>query len=76
MQIDRTGVHTSHCCPKCGCKYGDDDCPVVLGTHEAKFECESCTWFKEELRASFASMTIEELSDTVTYLQNLIKNHE
>lgn len=72
MTIDRTGVHTSHCCPKCGCKYGDKDCPVVLGTHKAKYECESCQYFKEDLRRSLALMTSEELSEIAIYLDDLI----
>lgn len=25
------GVHEHHCCKNHGCKYGDSDCPVVLG---------------------------------------------
>jgi len=36
------GVHTSHCCVRHGCKYGDEDCPVVLGTHKQKYDCEDC----------------------------------
>lgn len=24
-------VHERHCCPRHGCKYGDDDCPVEKG---------------------------------------------
>ena len=40
---DRWGVHESHCCPKHGCKYGDADCPVVLGlTDKHKENCEDC----------------------------------
>jgi hypothetical protein len=35
-------VHTSHCCEKCGCKYGDPDCPVENGTAEQEFACEEC----------------------------------
>lgn len=36
-------VHDSHCCPDHGCKYGDEDCPVMLGL-EPGIECESCEW--------------------------------
>lgn len=36
-------VHDSHCCPTHGCKYGDEDCPVVLG-HEPGINCEMCEW--------------------------------
>ena len=42
---DRWGVHESHCCPKHGCKYGDDWCPVVLGlTNEHSTHCEMCEY--------------------------------
>jgi hypothetical protein len=34
-------VHDSHCCPDHGCKYGDEDCPVVLGKELGVF-CEMC----------------------------------
>lgn len=49
---DDSGVHVGHCCSKHGCKYGDDDCAVVVGTHEQAYACESCepVWFlKEEI---------------------------
>lgn len=36
-------VHDSHCCPEHGCKYGDEDCPVVLGK-EIGMYCEMCEW--------------------------------
>ena len=35
-------VHDAHCCKKHGCKYGDDDCPVVLGIEPGVRECEYC----------------------------------
>ena len=34
-------VHGSHCCSLHGCKYGDPDCPVVLGS-ESGIICEEC----------------------------------
>lgn len=34
-------VHDAHCCPTHGCKYGDDDCPVVVG-RERGVPCEEC----------------------------------
>ena len=58
MPVDKTGVHAAHCCQKCGCKYGDSDCPVELGTVEAKHECEWCEIEKEDLRKSFARMNL------------------
>lgn len=36
-------VHDSHCCPEHGCKYGDDDCPVVLGKERGIY-CDSCEY--------------------------------
>ena len=32
----------SHCCEKHGCKYGHEDCPVVLGEVEQDHPCEAC----------------------------------
>lgn len=34
-------VHAAHCCSVHGCKYGDDDCPVVSG-EEWGIYCEQC----------------------------------
>lgn len=36
------GVHEHHCCSKHGCKYGNDDCPVVLGQVKQVYRCEDC----------------------------------
>jgi hypothetical protein len=44
------GVHTSHCCAKHGCKYGNAECPVVLGTHKQEFPCEDCEMEAEQLK--------------------------
>ena len=43
MARDNVGTHVSHCCAQHGCKYGDEDCPVVAKTHEQTQACESCT---------------------------------
>lgn len=43
----RPGVHETHCCPKHGCKYGADDCPVTLGLHTGNPGCELCSDFLE-----------------------------
>lgn len=34
-------VHDSHCCKKHGCKYGDNNCPVVYGDEQGIY-CECC----------------------------------
>jgi hypothetical protein len=44
------GVHTSHCCTPHGCKYGEADCPVVLGTHKQEYLCEECTDTTDDIR--------------------------
>jgi hypothetical protein len=35
-------VHAAHCCSIHGCKYNDENCPVVLGTTEQRFPCIDC----------------------------------
>ncbi len=39
-------VHTEHCCavPGHGCKYGDENCPVVTGRKPQSFVCETCMY--------------------------------
>lgn len=36
------GVHEHHCCMEHGCKYGTEDCPVILGETQQLYRCESC----------------------------------
>jgi hypothetical protein len=40
-------VHTEHCCVYHGCKYRDDDCPVVRQTKKQSLPCESCYYDSE-----------------------------
>ncbi len=35
-------THAAHCCVIHGCKYGDDDCPVVNKKILQKYLCEEC----------------------------------
>lgn len=42
MDKSKWGVHETHCCLKHGCKYGDGDCPVVLGQIKQMYRCEDC----------------------------------
>jgi hypothetical protein len=39
---NKIGVHATHCCKQHGCKYGDEDCPVVLGEVKQVYPCEEC----------------------------------
>lgn len=42
MEVDHVGVHRTHCCVIHGCKYGDEDCPVVLKEVKQEYLCEDC----------------------------------
>jgi len=42
MDAREIGVHKAHCCVKHGCKYGDDNCPVVVGKIVQNFPCWEC----------------------------------
>lgn len=49
--LKELGIHREHCCPKYGCKYGDRDCPVVLGIVYPEYECDDEKWsFKNAVR--------------------------
>lgn len=49
MEKEKWGVHEGHCCVIHGCKYGDEDCPVLLRKTKQDYTCESCGYdgFKE-----------------------------
>lgn len=42
MDRSKWGVHIAHCCKFHGCKYGDEDCPVVDGLAEQAYLCMDC----------------------------------
>lgn len=42
-------VHTEHCCPQCGCKYGDENCPVVKQVAKPSHKCLDCEEEKKNL---------------------------
>jgi len=39
---DNKCVHTEHCCKEHGCKYREDNCPVVRGVKNQSYLCEEC----------------------------------
>lgn len=43
---EQWGVHINHCCSDCGCKYGDDDCPVELDLIKQNYFCADCYEFE------------------------------
>ena len=60
--IGHIGVHAAHCCKWHGCKYGDDDCPVVNGEVEQEYPCECCDWdLKDEEWLKKKLIRIEEI---------------
>lgn len=38
---DDLGVHAAHCCAEHGCRYGEDDCPVVAGRVKQDGPCDA-----------------------------------
>lgn len=49
----------SHCCVKHGCKYGHDDCPVVLGEEEQEHPCEDCDVDRMEAGAKAGQIVMD-----------------
>ena len=66
------GVHATHCCPEHGCKYCDDDCPVVNGKI-AGIVCESCMLEEEDLKRLLSykntheEVAVKHLGDIIGY---------
>jgi hypothetical protein len=54
----KVAVHQGHCCERHGCKYGDTDCPVKLGTYPQAYPCEYCGE-PAALRAEITKLTEE-----------------
>jgi len=61
MNENNYGVHQTHCCLLHGCKYGDDDCPVVSGKVKQDCICFDCE---------------EEGISSIKELQNLIEDNK
>lgn len=68
--FDDTGVHASHCCVRHGCKYGDEDCPVVIGKVAQMYDCEDCEYEKEKF-AQDAGELLQSPENLARYLQKL-----
>lgn len=71
-KVDRIGVHLTHCCVRCGCKYGDPECPVETGMMQPECECWDCEDRKEQLKGELETLTLQELSEFSNYLNHLI----
>ena len=50
MEVDRVGVHVTHCCLRHGCKYSftNKACPVAQGEVKQQYRCEYCDMDWEE----------------------------
>jgi hypothetical protein len=48
MEEEKWGVHIGHCCVHHGCKYMNDDCPVVNMLADQKYPCEYCCEIEEK----------------------------
>lgn len=73
------GVHERHCCPKHGCKYGDEECPVVLGlTEKHNTHCEMCEDEyndPEPLALLMAWRKHESIENTRSYYESWMEEH-
>jgi len=65
-------VHSTHCCKTHGCKYGDENCSVVLGNEEQEYPCEDCNNGTEEY---FNTTYVSRLKRAITYLKEMAENH-
>lgn len=59
------GVHANHCCPECGCKYDDPDCPVVNKIIEPEFACYECEEEQEHLVEALRALSPEEMTEVM-----------
>lgn len=87
-EADPLAVHASHCCKVCGCRYGDETCPVVTGEVEQAFDCEDCeadkrqreeiiSKYEEPLRAYEVLIGVDQGSLNLAKLINIqMKNRE
>jgi hypothetical protein len=71
------GVHIEHCCRLHGCKYGDCNCPVVLGKIRQDYLCEWCEFDGVHTHGDLASEILYrnkgEVKKDIAYLFNCIR---
>jgi hypothetical protein len=53
---NKSTVHSTHCCKKHGCKYCDDNCPVVLGLEPQEYRQECCDEAEEVLMGQLSGI--------------------
>lgn len=71
MDKEKYGVHKSHCCVLHGCKYGDEDCPVVLKEIVQLYLCEECDYEGiESVEAlKYSGFTVEEKKKVIELIK-------
>jgi hypothetical protein len=62
VEVDHIGVHVTHCCDKCGCRYGDEDCPVATGKLKPAYKCVDCESDRRYLIETLRFLSPEELA--------------
>lgn len=60
---DHYGVHQTHCCFVDGCKYCDDDCPVVSGEIAQEYCCEDCPSYANPTVIHSIEVTVEQYKE-------------
>jgi hypothetical protein len=66
---EKWGVHRTHCCSEHGCKYGNDDCPVVSGDVKQDYPCETCSDemdYGKSIRATHIKDNVWYVGETTT----------
>ena len=59
--MTNVGVHQTHCCLTHGCKYGNEECPVISGEVVQTYPCEECHNMTEETKPT-ASQTMTKIA--------------
>lgn len=70
VNVDKIGVHVTHCCVIHGCKYGENNCVVTQGTHVQAYLCEFCSNVLEEV-----DEVVEEIRRVTELKRNLSANN-
>jgi len=73
MKTEDVRVHQSHCCAKHGCKYGDEDCPIVNGDVKQFYYCETCHLILNQ--ESDYSFNFNDMSDLYMYCTSFVPEH-
>ena len=73
---DNMSVHSRHCCILHGCKYGDEDCPVLTKKEKQEITCEDCDmdgiYNVEQAKLHKEAQTIRVISTDVDFLGELM----